>query len=160
MQTQDPADWIPKLLIEHWATAVDALVADGFDVPHHEPPIARGAKTRGSVQAMNRCLIKAYRASDLNSSPISWGDTDRDLTVSWGIQAEASGPRAPSIAYSAELVIDRILQMHRKYPQADWERFQSWRIIKIEDYPDYQRLGVTVVLERRGRVMAVPVQEL
>lgn len=153
--------WIPRLIEEKWAIAVDSLLADGVDVPAKDPPTSGAASSRkatGSVRGTTR--VKVYQATDEESSNQSWGDKDRDVTVSWVLDVQIGGRLAPEAAHSARLVIDRILALHRANPHADWHRFESWRSIKREDFADFQRVVFTVRLARRGEILPTSIAHL
>lgn len=157
--TEPVEEWIPQLLEDTWSQAVDQLLSEGTDVVHKNPPAhvvgAKHQQSGGSIQGTDR--LKVYQAGEQTSEPQTIGDTDRDRVMTVVIDYQVKAGSAPDMADSAQKVIDRVLNLHRKHPHPDWDRFESWTDNRPETYPDYQHLTFTVRLAKRGELLPTPI---
>lgn len=148
----DPAKWIPELLDQYWAQAIDSLRSEGKQVSSNKPTF-RATGTRaatGSIQ--NAVSAKVYAATDETTNRVTHGDLDEDSTASWAVKYSAGGEyeKARGLTREAVAVTHRLLLMYRMNPHPEWHRIEAIREIPDADYPDYQSRTIQFTLLRYG----------
>lgn len=153
--TVDVALWLVDLVKAKWDVAVESLRASGTTIPKTIRPLVGKEADRALAAPSLRGgpIVKAYQAAPQSSVSLAWGKYDRDVHTQWSLDVKTGGDACRELVHAAGLVIDRLLQLHRKHPHADWDEVESWNETTTEDYPDYQHRVFTLVLARYGEVL-------
>ncbi len=158
---EDPLEWLPEFLRDHWDQAVESLRSQGKLVSAPRPAIWGAHDPRSGGDVMAGVVVKVYESSDQVISRVTHGDKDRDLNQTYTLDVKRKthdrNGAARKEAHQAVQVLVRILELYRSDPHEDWNRIEDVQSRTVENYGDYQQRVVTFTLHRYGEPMVAAV---